>query len=70
MIEDENGEMIMNPDSLIETEAYAEPAVAEAKPGERFQFFRKGYYIADEKLNDGEEKVFNKIVGLKSSWKK
>ena len=70
MIEDENGEMIMNPDSLVETEAYAEPAVAEAKPGERFQFFRKGYYIADEKLNDGEEKVFNKIVGLKSSWKK
>ncbi len=70
MIEDENGENIMNPDSLKETEAYAEPAVAETKPGERFQFFRKGYYIADAKLTNDTEKVFNKIVGLKSSWKK
>ena len=70
MIDDENGEQKLNPDSLKEVTAYAEPLVAEAKPGERFQFFRKGYYIADEKLNTGSEKVFNRIVGLKSSWKK
>ena len=70
MIDDENGEQIMNPESVVEEIAYAEPAVAEAKPGERFQFFRKGYYIADEKLTTDDEKVFNKIVGLKSSWKK
>ena len=73
MLDQENGEKVMNPDSLIETIGYAEPSVADAQPGERFQFFRKGYYIADEKLNTGdagEEKVFNKIVGLKSSWKK
>lgn len=73
MLDDENGEKVMNPDSLVETVGYAEPLVAEAQPGERFQFFRKGYYIADAKLNTGdasEEKVFNKIVGLKSSWKK
>ena len=73
MLDDENGEKVMNPDSLVETIGYAEPLVAEAQPGERFQFFRKGYYIADAKLNTGdagEEKVFNKIVGLKSSWKK
>ena len=70
MIEDENGENMLNPDSLAESAAYAEPSVAEAKPGERFQFFRKGYYIADEKLTTDTEKVFNKIVGLKSSWKK
>ncbi|MGN0704602.1 MAG: glutamine--tRNA ligase/YqeY domain fusion protein [Lentihominibacter sp.] len=73
MLDDENGEKVMNPDSLVETVAYAEPSVADAQPGERFQFFRKGYYIADAKLNTGdagEEKVFNKIVGLKSSWKK
>ena len=60
----------MNPESLVETVAYAEPSIAEADPGERFQFFRKGYYIADEKLTTSDEKVFNKIVGLKSSWKK
>mgnify|MGYP004443650891 FL=1 len=46
--------------------------VGEAEPGERFQFFRKGYYICDSKLGNGDEageKVFNKIVGLKSSFK-
>ena len=70
MIEDENGQQAMNPESLVETVAYAEPSIAEVDPGERFQFFRKGYYIADEKLTTSDEKVFNKIVGLKSSWKK
>ncbi len=70
MIEDGNGENVLNPDSLTESVAYAEPSVAEVKPGERFQFFRKGYYIADAKLTTDAEKVFNKIVGLKSSWKK
>lgn len=69
MIDDENGEQIMNPESVVETIGYAEPMISEAKPGERFQFFRKGYYIADEKLTTDDEKVFNKIVGLKSSWK-
>ena len=69
MIDDENGEQILNPDSAVETIGYAEPMINEAKPGERFQFFRKGYYIADEKLTTDDEKVFNKIVGLKSSWK-
>lgn len=70
MIEDENGENVINPDSLKVFEAYAEPALAGAKAGERYQFFRQGYYIADEKLCNEEEKVFNQIVDLKSSWKK
>ena len=69
MIEDENGELQMNPDSLVETEGYAEPLLGEAKAGERFQFFRKGYYMADPELTTEDEKVFNKIVGLKSSFK-
>ena len=70
MVEDENGENILNPDSVIEKECFAEPSVKEAMNGERFQFFRHGYYIADEKLNTEDQKVFNQIVGLKSSWKK
>lgn len=70
MVEDENGENVMNPNSVEETWGYAEPAIADAKPGERFQFFRHGYYIADSELTTDDEKVFNKIVGLKSSWKK
>ncbi len=70
MIEDEKGESIMNPASMKIMEAMAEPALAGAKAGERFQFFRQGYYIADEILHKGEDRVFNQIVDLKSSWKK
>jgi len=69
MVENEQGENVLNPDSLFVKTAYAEPSAAFAKPGERFQFFRHGYYIADEKLSLGKEKVFNQIVDLKSSWK-
>ena len=67
---EETGELEFNPDSLIETWGYAEPSASNVKAGDRFQFFRKGYYIADEKLTSDDEKVFNSIVGLKSSWKK
>jgi len=69
MVPDENGENQLNPESVEETFGYAEPAIADAQPGERFQFFRHGYYIADSKLTTDEEKVFNRIVDLKSSWK-
>ena len=68
-IENEQGEQVLNPDSVEEKICYAEPSLAEAKPGERFQFFRHGYYIADEKLTNDREKVFNRIVDLKSSFK-
>lgn len=69
MLQDENGEFSVNPASISEEICYAEPSLGEAKPGERFQFFRHGYYIADTKLTTDTEKVFNRIVGLKSSWK-
>lgn len=69
MVEGEDGKYVLNPDSLEESCGYAEPSLAEAKPGERFQFFRHGYYIADSKLTTDDEKVFNRIVDLKSSWK-
>ena len=70
MIEKEDGTQEFNPDSLKETWGYAEPLVADIKPEERIQFFRKGYYIADSKLTTGDKKVFNSIVNLKTSWKK
>lgn len=69
MLPDENGDNQLNPDSVEEKIAYAEPSINDAKPGERFQFFRHGYYIADEKLTTDTEKVFNRIVDLKSSFK-
>lgn len=70
MKENEDGEKVYDPDSLKEIYGYAEPSIKDVSAGERFQFFRKGYYIADSKLTTCDEKVFNSIVGLKSSWKK
>jgi glutaminyl-tRNA synthetase len=70
MITDEQtGEQVLNPDSLVLRECIAEPSINKAAPGERFQFFRHGYYVADSKLNNENKKVFNSIVGLKSSFK-
>ena len=69
MTENDQGEMVLNPDSLKGVQGYGEPEISSSKPGERYQFFRHGYYIHDAKAEEGEEKVFNSIVGLKSSWK-
>ena len=68
-IEDEDGKPVKNPDSVKVSTAYAEASVNEARAGERFQFFRHGYYVADIKDHKPGEAVFNEIVGLKSSWK-
>lgn len=69
MKENEEGEMVANPDTVKISTAYGEASVAEVEPGDRFQFFRHGYYVADSKLYTKEAPVFNEIVGLKSSWK-
>lgn len=45
-----------------------EPSLAEAKAGDRFQFERQGYFIADEKDCKPGSLVFNRIVTLKDSW--
>lgn len=58
----------INPDSLIVTTAKGEPALANTKAGDTFQFLRKGYYTADEDSTP-EKMVFNLTCGLKSSWK-
>ena len=69
MLEDENGEKTMNPETMREITCYAEPSISQAKAGERFQFFRHGYFIAEPKLFSEDNLLFNEIVGLKSSWK-
>jgi glutaminyl-tRNA synthetase len=57
----------LNPDSAIKLEGcYVEAALADAAPGERFQFVRNGYYVKDTK----NENTFNRIVGLKDSFPK
>ncbi len=69
IMDEETGEEVMNPHTMDVIEAYAEPAIKDSTPGTRYQFFRTGYYIEDSKLGTGEHKVFNQIIGLKSSWK-
>mgnify|MGYP002797859015 FL=1 len=68
--EDANGEMIMNPNSLeVKEDAIVETTISSAKPGDRFQFMRNGYYIVDTKDTTEGNLVFNRIVPLKSSFK-
>ena len=56
----------INPNSLQKLAGCKlEAAMAEAKPGERFQFVRMGYYCMDSK----HENVFNRVVVLKDSFK-
>ena len=46
-----------------------EPALASAAPGNRFQFVRHGYFIADEADSKPGAPVFNRIVGLKDKYR-
>lgn len=65
----EDGSLNLNPNSLTVKQAYVEPALAQAGPGESFQFVRNGYYCVDAKDSREGAVVFNRIVSLKSSFK-
>ena len=66
----EDGSVNINPDSLKVLEnCYVEPALAEAKPGDRFQFMRTGYFCVDTKDTTEGHQVFNRIVSMKSSYR-
>ncbi|MGB5337695.1 MAG: glutamine--tRNA ligase/YqeY domain fusion protein [Gammaproteobacteria bacterium] len=61
----------LNPDSLLTlTQCMVEPALAEAAPGERFQFEREGYFCLDSVLSTPARPVFNRTVTLRDSWAK
>ena len=56
----------LNVDSVTDlSEARVEASLSDAKPGDRFQFVRVGYFVKDTKY----ENTFNRIVGLKDSYK-
>ncbi len=59
----------INPDSLNIITGYVEPGLKNAKPGERFQFQRIGYFCVDPDTTS-EKLVFNRTVGLRDSWAK
>ena len=60
----------LNENSLQTITAYVEPSLAQAKPDEKFQFERHGYFVADRKDHASGKAVFNKITGLKDTWAK
>jgi glutaminyl-tRNA synthetase len=67
---EEDFKSTINPDSLhIISQAFVEPALMEAKLGDRFQFTRLGYFCVDPDSKD-TEMVFNRTVTLKDTWAK
>ncbi len=61
----------LNPESLeILKDCKVEPALVEAKPGDRFQFLRMGYFCADAKDFKPDAPVFNRAVTLRDTWAK
>ena len=66
----EDGSLNLNPNSLtVLPHCCVEPALAEAKAYDSFQFMRNGYFCADCKDSRPGAPVFNRIVSLKSSFK-
>jgi len=60
----------INPDSMeILSGCKAEPSLAKAKPGDRFQFLRLGYFCVDPDTTKAKP-VFNRTVTLRDTWAK
>jgi len=71
--EDEEGDFLkyLNPDSLkVLTHCKVEPSLGEAKPGDRFQLEREGYFCLDSKDSHPGHIVLNRTVTLKDTWAK
>lgn len=60
---------ILEPDSLVESKALAENFLKEAKPYDKFQFMRKGYFTLD-KDSSKDNYIFNSTISLKDGFKK
>ncbi|SDD15081.1 glutaminyl-tRNA synthetase [Paenibacillus sp. UNCCL117] len=58
----------LNPNSLETLQGFVEDNMKDAKPQDKFQFFRHGYFNVDSKDSGAEKLVFNRIVSLKSSF--
>lgn len=67
---DESDSMLtrINPNSLEIVQGFVESSMKSAKPYDKFQFFRHGYFSADPKLTTPDRLVFNRVVSLKSSF--
>ena len=59
---------LLNPNSKRVLRAFVEPSLANAKPDDKFQLERNGYFVADLKDHTANTPVFNLAVSLKDSW--
>ena len=64
----ENMDHVINPTSLVVSEAVVEQSLLEVAPETRFQFEREGYYVADCYDHSQEKPVFNRVIGLRDTW--
>ena len=62
--------LALNPNSKEVVDAYLEPGLAVARPGDIYQFERHGYFVADIKDSRPGKPVFNRAVTLRDSWGK
>ncbi len=68
--DEETGKMNINENSLtVLDNCYLEPSLKDAKAFESFQFVRNGFFTVDFRDSKEGAPVFNRIVGLKSSFK-
>ena len=58
----------LNPESIKEITAYAEPVAKDLPAESRWQFERIGYFVTDRKDHSKDTPVFNRTVTLKDSW--
>ncbi|WP_433617752.1 glutamine--tRNA ligase/YqeY domain fusion protein [Paenibacillus cellulositrophicus] len=58
----------INPNSLEVLHGFVEADMKNAKPQDKFQFFRHGYFNVDSKYSAPGQPVFNLVVSLKSSF--
>ena len=60
----------INPNSMEILQGFAEPTqIKDAKPLDKFQFVRNGFFSVDTKYTTDDKLVFNRVVPLKSSFK-
>ena len=64
----DNMDDVINPNSLVVSEAIVEKSLLAVAPETRFQFEREGYFVADRHDHSQDRPVFNKVIGLRDTW--
>ena len=65
----ESFEAALNPQSIVEVDALLEASLADAKPGQTFQFERQGYFTVDTDSTP-ESPLYNRTATLRDTWAK